>query len=60
MSTDLVMQILTYASFAISGIVVFLHGVAPLTATDKDDKVLNALRWVQEKLAFVLPASMRK
>lgn len=27
--------------------------IAPLTATDKDDKLLKALRWLQSKLDLV-------
>lgn len=41
---------------AIAGAIVMLNIIAPLTKTDVDNKVLDALRWVEDKLlAVVLP-----
>lgn len=45
-----------YACYIVTGAVVALNAIAPLTKTDKDDKLVNALRWVEDKLSmFVLP-----
>ena len=57
MNTDKLIEYAQYASYGIAGLVVFLHGIAPLTKSDKDDKLLNALRWVEDKLMMLLPSS---
>lgn len=45
-----------YASFVIAGLVVALNGIAPLTKTDKDDKVRDFFVFVHDKiLAVILP-----
>lgn len=51
---DTFYQVVTYASFAIAGAVVALNGIAPLTKTTKDDKVRNALAFIQDKLLSVI------
>ena len=54
--TDLVFKFLTYAAFIISGAVVALTAIAPLTKTNWDNKVLAALVWIHDNvLARVLP-----
>lgn len=51
---DTFYQVVTYASFVIAGAVVALNGIAPLTKTTKDDKVRNALAFIQDKLLSVI------
>ena len=43
------------AAFTISGAVVALHAIAPLTKTPKDDEVLGWLEWVEVWLRKILP-----
>jgi len=47
-------SIAVVASFVISGGVVFLNGIAPLTKTTKDDRVRDFLEFVQHKILSVL------
>lgn len=42
------------AAIAIAGCVGVLAVIAPLTKTDKDNKVLDALRWLEGLLAKVV------
>lgn len=53
---DTFVAIATYASFVIAGAVVALNGIAPLTKTNKDDKVRDFFTFVHDKiLAVILP-----
>ena len=53
---DLILSIATIASFVVTGAVVALNGIAPLTRTTKDDRVRDVLVFVHDKiLAFLLP-----
>lgn len=42
------------ATSTVTAAVVLLNVIAPLTDTDKDDKILAALRWLEELLAKVV------
>lgn len=42
------------ATSAVTAAVVLLNVIAPLTDTDRDDKILAALRWLEELLAKVV------
>lgn len=42
------------ATSAVTAAVILLNVIAPLTDTDKDDKILAALRWLEELLAKVV------
>lgn len=42
------------ATSTVTAAVVLLNVIAPLTDTDKDDKILAALRWLEELLARVV------
>lgn len=46
--------IATYVSFAVAGLIVALNAIAPLTKTDVDNKILNALRWFQDTILKIL------
>ena len=53
---DKLFTIATILSFAVTGAVVALNGIAPLTKNTKDDKVRDALAFVHDKvLAVLLP-----
>lgn len=53
---DIAVTVLTIASFVISGAVVVLNGIAPLTKSTKDDKVRDFFVFVHDKLlAVILP-----
>lgn len=53
---DLVLTILQFAAYAISGVIVALTAIAPLTASQWDNKLLAALVWIHDTLlALVLP-----
>lgn len=53
---ETLLTIATYASFIISGAVVALTAIAPLTKTEWDNKILSALVWFHDNvLAKVLP-----
>lgn len=57
---DKVYFALSVLSAVLTGLVGVLHVIAPATATDKDNKLLNGLRYVQDKiLAVLLPKSLR-
>lgn len=43
------------AAYAVAGTVVFLHGVAPLTKSDWDNKLLDKLRAVEAVLLKLMP-----
>jgi hypothetical protein len=45
---------LTIASFVVSGAVVALNGIAPLTKSTKDDKVRDFLTFVHDKILTVI------
>lgn len=50
--------IVSIATAAITAAVVLLNVLAPITKTDKDDKILAFLRWVQEALTkIILPTA---
>lgn len=51
-----VATIFQIASAVVAGLIVSLAVIAPLTKSDKDDKALAALRWVEEKLMSLLGA----
>lgn len=42
------------ATSTVTAAVVLLNVIAPLTDTDKDDKILAALRWLEGLLAKVV------
>lgn len=53
---DIAFTVLMVASAAISGAVVLLNAIAPLTRTLKDDKVRDFLVFLHDKiLAVILP-----
>lgn len=43
-----------YASAVIAGLILTLNVIAPLTKTDVDNKLLNALRWFQDTIFKIL------
>lgn len=50
------LTVATIISFVVTGAVVALNGIAPLTKTTKDDKVRDALTFIHDKvLAVLLP-----
>lgn len=57
---DTLTNVVLYGSFVIAGIVVALNGIAPLTKSTKDDKLRDALRWVQDRLLVLILPMMRK
>jgi len=53
---DTLTTVLTCVAFGVTGAVVALNGIAPLTKTTKDDKVRDALVFVHDRLlAVILP-----
>jgi len=58
---DTLVTIATYASFVIAGLIVILNGIAPLTKSDLDNKILDGLRWFEDTvLKVLLPAQTPK
>lgn len=54
--TDTLWTLVTYSSYVLSGIIVALTAIAPLTKTAWDNKVLSALVWVHDHvLTLILP-----
>jgi hypothetical protein len=51
--------IFTVGTAAISAAVLVLAVLAPLTKSDKDDKILAALRWVERAIAGLLPKKVK-
>jgi len=50
--------IVSIATAAVTAAVILLNVLAPITKTDKDDKILAFLRWVQEALTkIILPTA---
>lgn len=43
----------------IAGLVVMLNVIAPMTRSTKDDKLVSALRWFQEKVLYLLLPMLR-
>lgn len=52
--------VLTYIAFVVSGAVVALNGIAPLTKTTKDDDVRRFLLFVQSRILSVLLPMVRR
>lgn len=53
---DKLFMIAEIASFVVTGAVVALNGIAPLTKTNKDDKARDVLTFVHDKvLTIILP-----
>ena len=60
MNLSTLFLLLEILSFVLAGAVVALAGIAKLTSTDRDDKLLEILRKVQTFLSgIVIPKSMR-
>jgi hypothetical protein len=56
MIPDYVYTFAEYSCYVIAGAVVALNAIAPLTKNETDNKLLNALSWVSDKIQlFVLP-----
>lgn len=56
MST-VVNYVVLWGPLVVTGLVIVLNLIAPLTKTEWDNKALAGLRWFQDKaLAFILPA----
>jgi hypothetical protein len=51
---DTVLLVVQIVAYALTGIIAGLALIAPLTSSDKDDKALAALRWVEAKLIALL------
>lgn len=47
---DTVMMVVKYVSMGLAGAIALLAVMAPVTASDWDNKLLDALRWVEGKL----------
>ena len=47
---DVVMMVVKYLSMGLAAAIALLAVMAPVTATDWDNKLLDALRWVEDKL----------
>lgn len=53
---DTAFKVATILSFVVTGAVAGLNAIAPLTKTDKDNKVLDFLTFLHDKiLAVILP-----
>ena len=58
---DTIGTYLQYASEGLTAIIAGLAIIAPLTSSDMDNKVLDALRWVEDKVInLVLPPIGKK
>lgn len=53
-------EIVTYVSLFLTATIAFLAVIAPVTKTDKDNKVLAVLRFIEEKLMGVLLGLLQK
>jgi hypothetical protein len=55
--TTLVDILVLWVPLVVTGLVIALNLIAPLTKTEVDNKILAGLRWFQDKaLALLLPA----
>ena len=53
---DTILTIAQYAAYVIAGLVVILNGIAPLTKNTWDNKLLEGLRFIEDKLlGWLLP-----
>lgn len=43
----------------VTGLIVILAAISPLTSSDIDNKVLDVLRWIEDKLLSVLFPSLK-
>ena len=57
---DKAAEIFMIASMVLTATIAFLAVIAPATKTDKDNKVLNALRWIETNLMGLLLSLLQK
>lgn len=43
----------------VTGLIVILAAIAPLTKSDADNKVLDVLRWIEDKVLSILFPSLK-
>lgn len=56
---DIITKLAGIVPAIVTGLIVILAAIAPLTKSDADNKVLDVLRWVEDKILSVLFPSLK-